>query len=560
MKKISPPWTRRQFVQRGVTVAGMAAIPSGLARPWARLIITDRDRARAASRALLVDASTVRDLALRAIDTAKSAGASYAEARLTRVVEEELGMDPHASDGEVYGVGVRVLANGAWGFASSPYWNPDEVVQLAREAVTQAKINGRVNPQAVELAPRPVAQGSWRTPIRIDPFTISLDDKVDYMRALETLVPHHVPNRTIYMSNGPIYFYRAERAVAASDGTYFTQTLYRSGVPMGGLTAVVKETKMGVETGRVGMASATGLDVAGAGWELFLDAKLHEQIPHMLDAAEAQLFTPPEVKKPLEVGRYDVVCDASVMMALLHGTLGAATQFDRAVGYEANAGGTSYLGPHPLDLLGHTTLGSTLLNVTADRSMDKGLATVQWDDEGVEPDTFSLVEKGELVDYQTSREFAPALAPWYQRRGRPVRSHGCATAETALFAPVVQTPNLTLVPGTSNATFDDLVANTKKGVALTDIIRLNMDFQSRNGALACKKVEIVNGKLGATLEGGYLMFDASTVWKGLYALGGASSQVIGMGGSGKGQPPQSAPSSIAVVPGSLHGMILVRNS
>jgi TldD protein len=248
------------------------------------------------------------------------------------------------------------------------------------------------------------------------------------------------------------------------------------------------------------------------------------------------------------------------MMALVHGTLGAATQLDRAMGYEANATGTSYLGPHPLDLLGHTTLGSSLLNVTADRSMPKGLATVKWDDEGVEPDTFSLVENGEFVDYQTSREFAPVLTPWYQQRGRPVRSHGCATAESALFAPTIQTPNLTLVPGTSNATFDDLVANTQKGVALTNFIRMNMDFQSRNGAIACRKVEIVNGKLGATLTGGYVMFDASTIWKGLYALGGAPSQVTGMGSSGKGQPPQSALASVTVVPGSLHGVILVRNS
>src|SRR5690606_18852292 len=150
------------------------------------------------------------------------------------------------------------------------------------------------------------------------------------------------------------------------------------------------------------------------------------------------------------------VLDAPSMVALLDRTLGRATELDRALGYEANAGGTSYLND-PFGMLGSYEAGAPLLTVTGNRSEPGGLATVQWDDEGVRPDTFPLVENGVLTDFQTTRESAGWLEDYYARTGRPFRSHGCANAPAAVDPPLQHTPNLVLTPGREELDFDDLV-------------------------------------------------------------------------------------------------------
>jgi TldD protein len=338
-------------------------------------------------------------------------------------------------------------------------------------------------------------------------------------------------------------FVRDERTVATTEGAYFTQTLYHSGGTFR-VTVEIDRRKQSVH--------AKGIATAGAGWELMLDAKIREQIPGLIDEATALLRVP---RKPVEVGVYDVVCDAETMAGFVDATLSDATQLDRALGYEANAGGTSYLGPDPFTFLG-TTLGAPLLNVTGDRSMPRGLATIKWDDEGVEPDQFALITNGTLVDYQTTREQAAWLAPWYQKQHRPIRSHGCARAESALVVPLQCTPNLNLLPGTSNIGFADLVANTKRGLAV-EVGGAETDFQSRSGIGGGRIREITNGKLGAIIEGGGFFFDSMQFWKKLQAIGGASSRAIVPSGGGKGQPLQSSGYSVSAVPALVKDMALV---
>jgi TldD protein len=285
---------------------------------------------------------------------------------------------------------------------------------------------------------------------------------------------------------------------------------------------------------------------------LLLDANLVDQIPQLIDEAEAALAIP---SKPIEVGRYDLVCDAAAMANLVGGTLGTATELDRCLGYEANAGGTSYLGPAPFARLG-TALGTSHLNVHADRSMPQGLATVKWDDEGVEPDTFPIVDNGILVDYQTTREQAPWLKAWYAKRGQPVRSHGCAAGRSALAMPMQMAPNLILMPGKDNIGFADLVANTKRGIAVLGGT-VSMDFQSREGTGYAVMREIANGKLGPFIVGGGVLFDSTELWKSLQAIGGASSREQFPAGEVKGEPAQSMNHSIAAVPGAFKGMAVV---
>jgi len=538
--------TRRDALRAGSAAAAYAALPASLTRAGLSARFAGTAPRRAEHRALAVDTDTVRDLVHRAIDAAMHAGASYADARITRTVSESFVGAGLLLDIERLGIGVRVLVDGAWGFAASPYCDSDEAPQLGRDAVAQARVNARITPRRVELGDYPAATGHWVTPIRIDPFTLSLEEKTDFVVSLAGLFPTHIRDRRIGGGLTSMFFQRQERATGTSNDSYYTQTLYQAGGEF-----LVNATTIAGE--RPEIVVGTGLEAAGAGWELMLDAKLREQIPGMVEQVLAQMLLP---HKPVEIGRYDVVCDAVTIANLVDVTIARATQIDRSLGYEANAGGTSYLGPDPMAHLGTTVLGAPLFTVTGDRQMAGGLATVKWDDEGVEPDVFPIIKSGRLVDYQTTREQVAWLEPWYKKGGHPGRSHGCAWSSEALDIPLQTAPNLTLEPGAQDLGFEQMVAGIKKGLAITKA-QVSTDFQSRNGSGGANVREIVNGKLGAVIDGSAFLFDSTHLWKNLVALGGASSRVRAAASEVKGQPSQLNTHSISAVPAVLKDMIIV---
>jgi len=241
------------------------------------------------------------------------------------------------------------------------------------------------------------------------------------------------------------------------------------------------------------------------------------------------------------------VCDARTAASVLDHTIGLATQLDRAIGDEANAGGTSYLGPRPLDLLGRAVVGAPLLSVVANRSAAQGLATVAWDDEGVIPSDTTLVRDGILMDYQTTRASASLLAPWYTTQHRTVRSNGCAAAPDALSITMQHAPNLSLVPSRTPVTLDQLIADTKKGL-LVMAGRADTDFQAKNGTLGGVVREITNGKLGGTLTGEGFLFNATEFWKNLVAVGSDEDAGTIAASHHKGQPDQEMQHTVRAVP------------
>src|ERR1041385_2328644 len=162
--------------------------------------------------------------------------------------------------------------------------------------------------------------------------------------------------------------------------------------------------------------------------------------------------------------------------------------------------------------------GAQHLTLTANRSEQGGCATVQWDDDGVAPDGFPLVSDGLLVDFQTTREAAGWLKPYYAKAGRPFRSHGCAAAPEAVDAPLLHTPNLVLQPGREAQDFDALVAGLSKGIAIKGALLL-MDFQAGTGMGIGATYEVKGGKRVAIIGGAGFLFRASELWKGLLALG-----------------------------------------
>lgn len=494
-----------------------------------------------------VDPDTVRALALRAIDAARAAGADYADVKLTRTVEQTLDANTVNDQSETLAVGVRALAKGYWGFATSPFWTPDEVVKLATGAVQQAKTYALGVPKAVDLGHYPVATGIWTAPTRVDPFALSIEEKLDFMRSWITFANRSRRNVTADPGWVRMSFRRQERAVATTDGAYFTQTLFDT---EGSFSITVQSADW--RRPNSVRVEARGLQATQKGWELFLDARLRDQLPEMIAKGEERLATR---VKPLEIGRFTVVFDGATMARLLNATIGPATELDRAMGYMANTLGTSYLS-NPLEMLGSYHVGSSLVTVKGDRSLPGGLATVQWDDEGVVPDESTLVRNGILHDFQTTREMATWLAPWYRKQGRPVRSHGCAASNSAVDMTTLHIPNLTLAPASSGASWSELVSDIKRGVAVVEG-DASADFQLRSGTGEGYLREIRNGKLGAAINGGGFLFDTASLWKNVVALGGARTAQSVPATDWKGQFGQVGRHTVTAVAGTITELAMV---
>jgi TldD protein len=499
---------RRQFVQMGATALAATALSprSGYAASsrWqdAGTWLADTD-------------PDWRSLAAHALDAASGAGAQYADLRfrVTRLEDWDLFMGtdyPAPETTARVGVGVRVLIDGYWGFAGmTGLPTPPDMARLGQQAATQAGTLARGKSRRVELAPTPVVtDGRWIMPVQVDPFTVPWQEKVDYIDGMSDFIarqPFGAGTTT------RLRFAKDERIFASTDNSFFAQTVFTTGATM----------RVGVGqdwmTERFGSRSVDFLTPAGAGWEYVVNAPFEERAYALVE--EARRSRRP---KPVELGRYDVVFDAVALAGILDATIGPATELDRAMGYEANNGGTSFLNA-PLDMLGTYRLASPLVTVMANRSMPGGAATVKWDDEGVEPDEFTLVKDGVLTDFQTTRESASWMASYYQKIGRPLRSHGCAGCDEATIPSSLWPPNFVLAPGVQHVSFDDLVAETKKGLAVVGG-QSWADQQALNGTTSGDLVyEIRDGKLGQPLDAAEITWRAPEFWRNVVALGGAGS-------------------------------------
>jgi TldD protein len=545
----SKDWTRRALLRAGALTGAACILPLGELRANVR-----RARTAGGGEYPLADADLQKQIALAAIDAAKAAGARYADVRVTRRVSQRYNLSlgqPFVSDFEELAIGVRVLINGGWGFASSPLWSVDEATRLARHAVENASANDRTKRRAIEMGEYPVATGTWIMP-GIDPMSVPIEEKIELIDYLESFFKKVRPRAGEVQSECTVKEMigsREERVVATTEGSLFSQVLYRANAIIhvkserdgkGIYTSSLESTNRGA----IGWEVMDLPTIERELWELHEYAKIHATIP----------------KKQVEVGRYDVVCDGITMAGFVDATLARATQLDMTLGYEANASGTSYLGPRPLEHLGTLQIGTPQFTVTANRSMPNGYATVKWDDEGVEPAEFTLIKDGVLVDYQTTREQAYWLSPYYEKIGKPVRSNGCATSESALHVTMQGAPNLVMAPGASNTTFDELVSGIERGLALTKG-GVETDFQSRSGFAGGIFREIVNGKLGAYVENASILFDSPQFWKTHLAVVGGPSSVKQIAcHRKKGKPEQLTSHTVTAPAGVFKGLAIVRQS
>lgn len=575
-------FARRTFLRRSAHAVGSGVLVSHVLAAKRFEHAAERSRTPVHTWNVL-QTPEMQTLAKRAVDAALAAGATYADARLTRTLTQDLTgawsggarlMDPGdpndlltyvpslGTQQVIMAIGVRAFTHGYWGFAASPYWTADEAAQLGTEAAQQASTNASVGaPRSADLGPAPsVREGQWTMP-GIDPFSVPIDEKLDFLQTLTDLVAqsdrrlHAEFGWSGYGENGvPSLFlrcWREERVFCSSEGASYTQVRYRT-LPLGAHIALV--VGYGLFDDDSGTATWELKSRWGRGWESIRDVPWATVIPQLIERARAERPDPLTAQRrnasPVDVGLYDVIFGAAPTAQLLANTIGLATELDRALGYEANASGTSYLGPDPLALLG-TPVAAEAVTITADRTIPGSMAMTMWDDEGIPAQRFPLVQDGILVDYQTNREQAQALAPWYAKQGRPAQSRGCASGTTALDFPITMRPDMTLSPGRSAVTVSDMVRDTQRGIYIRSA-SINVDMQAKNGIVMWNPmeppIEIRNGKLGAPLTYLGISFNSLGLWKNVIALGGAETAQSMIVSERKGQPAQDAMSEVSAAP------------
>ena len=451
-----------------------------------------------------------------------SAGATYADARLVLMRRESVRVRNDkarpASLRERYGLGVRVVAEGGWGFVGIQTLSQRAVVDAAKRAVASARGNGKLRSSLgqppVELVPAPAAKGIWVTPHEIDPFEVAPIDKAEML--LEIAARARAVPGVSHVSAG-FSCVSEDKLLVTSDGTEVHQ-LFLRGAPSFSATAVDRR--------RGGFASRTH-EAPGmlAGWEYLRDLGLLNDATRIGEEAVAKLHA-----ASVEPGRRTVVLAPSNLWLTIHESIGHPTELDRAVGLEADYAGTSFIRPEDT---GKLQIGSEIVNLVADRTQPGGMATVGWDDEGVAAQRWDIVRKGTLVGWQTTRD----QAKWIGEDA----SRGCCYGEYHDGVPFQRMPNISLQPGTEGYTTEDLINATEDGIYVTGRGSWSIDQQRYNFQFSGQTYwEIKRGRLTRPLRD--VAYQANTVefWNSCDMIGGEGTYRLGATfGDGKGQPGQS---------------------
>ncbi len=499
--------TRRRFIQHTAVAAGGVLLGGcAVSRP-AR---TEPQRS-AQPEPPAADWPALADAALA---TLRQAGVDYGDVRIVcsrrQVVRGRDGHISGISDGQDCGFGVRVLDRGAWGFGASPVMTPDEARRVARLAVEIARASAALMIEPVTLAPEPVHRDTVRTAFKTDPFEVSLDQKSALLLAAMDAMGR---SPGIVRTDGHLWAQRDRKLIVTTEGSHLRFDL---------LAVHGRIRATAVHDGR--FASRSFLTpYLRTGYELIEQQDLVGQAPRV--AAEAL----EKVRAPLvRPGTYDLVLDPAHLALTIHESCGHPTELDRALGYEANYAGTSFLTP---DKLGHFQYGSKHVNLVADNTLEGGLASTGYDDDAVECQRWDIIREGVFVGYSDNREVAPKIGL--------KRSHGCCRADGWSNIPIVRIANVCLMPGAGSV--DDLIADVKRGIYIEGRGSYSIDQKRYNfqfGGDAFWLIE--NGKRTHMLRDVIYTGITPEFWRRCDAVGGPGTfRKYGFITCGKGQPGQS---------------------
>jgi TldD protein len=518
---------RRNFIYLsgvGATAAMLPAIPV-----WGNEIPIEKSLE-------YIDPAAKKIMADVALNAARSKGASYTDVRIGRylnqyVVTREDKVE-NLVNTESYGIGIRVLVNGCWGFAATDKMDKDSIAKTAELAVGIAKENSRLQSEPVELAPQKgYGEVSWKAPIEKNAFEVPMKEKVDLLLAVNDAAMKggvNYINSIMFMVNEQKYF-------ASTDNSYIDQDIHR-------IWPTFFMTKIDKASGKYETRNALSTPI-GMGYE-YLDAKPEHKIKSpsgtlykgrydMLEDARqgATQLTQKMTAKSVEPGKYDLVLDPSNLWLTIHESCGHPTELDRVLGYEANYAGTSFL---TLDKwkTKKFNYGSSLVNMVADKTQPGSLGAVGYDDEGVKCGNWDLVKDGVLVNYQTIRDQAHIIGL--------KESQGCCYADNWSSVQFQRMANVSLEPGKTPLTIDDQIKNVKKGIYIIGDGSFSIDQQRYNFQFGGQLFyEIKDGKIIGMLKDVAYQANTQEFWNSCVAICDQSDYRLG--GSffdGKGQPGQ----------------------
>ncbi len=511
---------RRDWL-KGTTATGIALLTSR----WARAAET--------AGAISERFPALADSVLR---RAKELGAGFADLRLMQFDEESLfvreEMVQGVDAGSSLGASVRVLIDGAWGFAAAADFDEARLLRLVDEAVGIAKGQGGWRLRRVEIESLPAHTGRWELPVEIDPFTVALEEKVEALLAINRAALGKGAN----YCHSHVASVRERKWLANSFGTRIEQSRVR-------IHPSFEVTVVDAKSGEFATRDSTRPPRA-AGWEHLGQWQAAEEAALAVEQAREKMAAP-----PVTAGRYDLVILPSNLWLTIHETVGHPTELDRALGFEANFAGTSFCTPDQLDQLRY---GSGIVNLFADRSAANGLATVEWDDDGVETagKEFAIVRDGVFRNYQMALGQAALI-------GREGGSNGCAFADSYGSFPIQRMPNISLQPGNDETvSAETLIGDIEDGILVDGNGSWSIDQQRYNFQFTGQVFHrIRNGKLDGMLRDVAYQGNSVDFWNACDGLGGKPTYELGGAfNCGKGQPQQVAPVSHGAVPARFRGI------
>ncbi|OGX92175.1 TldD/PmbA family protein [Hymenobacter coccineus] len=486
------------------------------------------------------DTAQKKRLADAGLNAAKAAGATYADVRIGRYLNQSIFTREKQVQGiastESYGVGVRVIANGTWGFASTNTVTEAGIAKAAQLAVQIAKANSKVQKGKVQLAPQAgFGEVSWKAPIKQNAFEVPIKDKVDLLlgvnaKALDLGVSF--VNSILSQVNEQKYF-------ASTDGSYIDQDIHRI-YPSFGVTAIDRAS--GKFRSRQALSSPVGM-----GYE-YLTPKAADKVAgptgsdivgykYSYDMLEDVAAAAKQVKQKLTAksvvpGKYDLVLDPHHLGLTIHESVGHPLELDRVLGYEANFAGTSFA---TLEWKAKgLPYGSKVVNIVADKTQPGTLGAVGYDDEGVKTKRWDLIKEGRLVDYEKIRDQAHMVGQ--------KESDGCCYSQSWQDVQFQRMPNVSLQPGKAKLSVDELVSKVDKGIYIAGNGSFSIDQQRFNfqfGGQVFYAIE--KGKITEMLEDVAYQANTQEFWNSCAATCDESDfRFFGAFNDGKGQPSQSS--------------------
>jgi TldD protein len=481
-----------------------------------------------------------------ALEKARSLGATYADIRINRYRTQTILLRstpdwdtgainnvPSVSDEESFGFGVRVLCRGAWGFAAGHRVDRDTIARMAAEAVGIAKAHAPLRSGPVQLAKVTPAKDSYATPVERDPFGVGVAEKIALLQGVNDEVRKAAG---VFSVAGYLEQRSEDRFFASTDGSVIRQRIVQVSPEY---TATARDLKTRKAKTRTYRPNA----VCG-GYEFVERAGLMENARRVGEEVVNHLKAP-----SVGPGKKDLVLLSTHLALTIHESIGHSTELDRALGYEANFAGTSFLTP---DKLGKFRVGSPIVNVNGDRILPQALSTCGYDDDGVKTRRWPILKEGVFVGYQTTRD----QAHWIGQE----ESMGCCYADSYASVPFQRMPNVWLEAGPAPRSLDDLVSGVEDGVLIDGRGSYSIDHQRYNFQFGGDAFwEIKGGKVGAMIADVAYQSRTPDFWQACDAIGDQTTwSNVGLNRDGKGEPGQINAMSHGCSPARFRGVTVIR--